>query len=344
MLTGGVTSAGTAPGPAGGSAAGAPAGPAAGRARTAPERCTPEWLPGAVARHAAVPDTLPVGSPGKVGVLELGFAADGGGRTELTGHFQKAPLHTTRPLYPDAARPDMPYVMFMSSGGGVLQGDRYRIGLDCGPGTSVHFTTQTATRLYRMEHDYATQIVELDAGPGCYVEYLPETTILFGDSRFYQRMTVTADAEATVVVGEKLMAGRLARGERHAYTAYCTDLEVRDPEGRLLFADPLRLVPAEHEVTGPGVMGGFGLMASLYVVTGARPAREVAGAMHETLAGTGLRGGASVLPGDRGAWARMFGDLSPEAEAVFFRTWDAVRRLLLGVPAPDRRGGGPVGA
>jgi urease accessory protein len=304
-------------------------------ARTALERCTPAWLPAAVARHAGVPDTLPVGAPGKVGVLELSFAM-AGGRTEMTGHYQKAPLHTTRPLYPDAGRPGMPYVMFMSSGGGVLQGDRYRIGLDCGPGTAVHFTTQTATRLYRMEHDYATQIIELHAARGSYIEYLPGTTIPFEDSRFYQCMSVTADPGATIVLGEKLMAGRLAGGERHAYAAYCTDLEVRDSDGCLLFADPMRLVPDEHEVTGPAVMGDFGLMASLHVVTQVRPAQEVADTMHRTLAGTGLRGGASVLPGDCGAWARMLGGQSPEVETAFRQTWDAVRRLLLGVPAPGR--------
>ncbi|WP_243708322.1 urease accessory protein UreD [Actinomadura sp. GC306] len=315
----------------------APPGPGSALGRTAAERCAPGWLPAEVSRHRAEPDTLPVGSPGKVGVLELGFGTSGG-RTELTSQFQKAPLHITRPLYPDSALSGMPYVMFMSSGGGVLQGDRYRIELDCGPGTSVHFGTQTATRLYRMEHNYATQVVELSAGPGSYVEYLPQTTIPFGDSRFYQRTSVTAAPDATVVLGEKLMAGRLARDERHAYTAYCADLEVQNTEGGLLFADPVRLVPEEHDVTGPAVMGDYGLMASIYVVTGAKPPQDVADVMHETIRGTGLRGGASLLPGECGAWARLLGDLSPEVDAAFHRTWDAVRRLLLGVPASGRGG------
>ncbi|TYB43101.1 urease accessory protein UreD [Actinomadura chibensis] len=296
--------------------------------------CAPERIPFAVARHAAVPDTLPVGTPGKVGVLELGFELLGG-RTELTRRFQKAPLHIARPLFVDPALPDMPYVMFLTSGGGVLQGDRYRIALECGRGTSAHFTTQTATRLYRMEHDYATQVVELDAGPDSYVEYLPATTIPFRDSRFYQHMRVTVGDRATVVLGERLMAGRLARGERHAYAAYCTDLEVRDGRGRPLFADPLRLVPGERPVTGPAVLDDFGVMATLYVVTGAAPAGVVADAMHAAIAATGLRGGASVLPDDRGAWARILGDRSPEVDAAFVRTWDAVRRLLLHVPAPE---------
>ncbi|WP_184982683.1 urease accessory protein UreD [Sphaerisporangium rubeum] len=75
-------------------------------------------------------------------------------RTSSAGGRRYA--YTACSLHPDADRPGMPYVMFMSAGGGVLQGDCYRIGLDCGPGTTVHFSSQTVTRLYRMEHDYAT--------------------------------------------------------------------------------------------------------------------------------------------------------------------------------------------
>lgn len=310
-------------------------GVTAGPARTAPERCAPDWVPAPVARHAAVPDTLPVGAPGKAGVLDLRFEALGG-RTELTGHFQTAPLHITRPLYRDPEQPEMPFVTLMSSGGGVLQGDRCRADFACGPGTAVHVTTQTATRLYRMEHDYATQLIGITAGPGSYVEYLPETTIPFAGSRFYQRITVTADPASTVVVGEKLMAGRLARGERHAYTAYCTDLEARTPDGRLLFADPIRLVPDEHDVSGPATMADFGVMASLYVITGAHPAQRVADTLHEAVTATGLLGGAGVLPHDAGAWARVFADRSPETETAFHQTWNTARRLLIGSPAPPR--------
>ncbi|MFI6290159.1 urease accessory protein UreD [Nonomuraea sp. NPDC050790] len=304
--------------------------------RLAPARYEPEWVPREVRRHSGPLDTLPVGSPGKVGVLDLEFQRVGG-RTELTGHFQKAPLHITRPHYHDPAMPGLPYVMLMMSGGGVLQGDRYRTDVSCGAGASVHLTTQGATRLYRMEQDYATHLVELDVGPGGYLEYLPDPTIAFAGSRYYQRVGVTAAPGATVVLGETMLAGRLARGERHEYAAYCTDVEVREPGGGLLFADPLRLVPADGLVDGPAGMAGFGVMSTLYVVTGERPARELADTMHEALAGSGLRAGAGVLPGDRGAWARLLGARSPEVLSAFHEVWDAVRRELLGVPAPRPR-------
>ena len=104
--------------------------------RLAPESYEPDWIPAPVRRHSARPDTLPVGSAGKVGVLELEFERVGE-RTELVGHFQKAPLHITRPHYYDPSSPGMPYVMVMMSGGGVLQGDRYRLDVSCGAGAAV---------------------------------------------------------------------------------------------------------------------------------------------------------------------------------------------------------------
>ncbi|MFC5815774.1 urease accessory protein UreD [Nonomuraea harbinensis] len=304
--------------------------------RLAASHYTITSIPEDVARHAEVPHTLPVGSPGKVGVLDLAFERRGG-RSELTGHYQKAPLQIMRPLYYDPDRPDLPYVIVMSTGGGVLQGDRYRIDLACGAGASTHVTTQAATKIYRMEQDYASQLVTITAGPGGYVEYLPDPVIPFTGSRFYQRIRVTADPTATVILGETMLAGRLARGERHAYDACCSDLEVCGPDGELLFADPIRLVPGRAPVTGPAMFGGHGVLSTLYVITSAVDAAELADALHGAMAGSGLTGGASTLPNHAGAWARLLGPESPPVIAALERLWDVARRMITGSPAPDRR-------
>ncbi|GAA1708944.1 urease accessory protein UreD [Nonomuraea bangladeshensis] len=293
-------------------------------------------VPEEVARHTQALDTLQVGTSGKVGVLDLAFERRGG-RTELTGHYQKTPLQIMRPLYYDPARPDLPYVFVMSAGAGVLQGDRYRIDVTCGAGASVHVTTQTATKVYRMEQDYGTQLVRLTAGPGGYLEYLPDPVIPFAGSRFYQRTHLTCDPGASAIVAETMLAGRLARGERHAYTVYCSDLSVHRPGGALLFADPLRLVPGRSPVAGPAMFGEHGVLATLYVITQAVEAGALADALHEAAAGSGTAGGASTLPNGAGAWVRLLGPESPPVLATLHRLWDLARRLIVGHPAPDRR-------
>ncbi|MFJ9455766.1 urease accessory protein UreD [Kitasatospora sp. NPDC101447] len=334
--------------------------------RLDPRHYEPARVPYEVRRHAGTPDTLAVGRPGKVGLLELAFERIGG-RTELTGHYQKSPLQIMRPLYFDPARPDLAVTFLMSTGGGILQADRLRTDVRCGADTAVHLTTQAATKVYRMEHDYATQLLSLAAGPGAYVEYLPEPVIPFVDSRLYQRTVLTVDPGATVLASETVLAGRLARGERNAYRVFASDLEVRRPDGRLVALDTVRLEPARsgggsgagvggaggggggtgaggaggvgggRGVDGPAVLAGHDVMSSLYVLTPLAPPALVADALHEALAGSGLLCGVSVLPEDSGAWLRLLGSDTRACAAALRSAWDAVRRLLIGAPAPELR-------
>ncbi|WP_405000616.1 urease accessory protein UreD [Kitasatospora cathayae] len=315
---------------------GVTAAPVAAPPRLDPRHYEPARVPYEVRRHAGTPDTLAVGRPGKVGLLELAFERIGG-RTELTGHYQKSPLQIMRPLHFDPARPDLAVTLLMSTGGGILQADRLRTDIRCGADTAVHLTTQAATKVYRMEHDYATQLVNLAAGPGAYVEYLPEPVIPFVDSRFYQRTVLTVDAGATVLAGETVLAGRLARGERNAYQVFASDLEVRRPSGELVALDTVRLEPAGGGVAGPAVLGGHDVLSSLYVLSPLAPAARIADVLHEALAGSGLLYGVSVLPQDSGAWLRLLDSDTRACAAALRAAWDAVRRLLIGAPAPDLR-------
>ncbi|WP_443034791.1 urease accessory protein UreD [Streptomyces sp. BE308] len=308
--------------------------------RLAPEYYTVERVPPEVAALASVPDTLAPGSPAKVGILDLGFAVRGG-RTELVERYQKTPLQIMRPLWIDAGLPGMSYVYLMATGGGIAQADRYRMDFRCGPGTQVHLTTQAASKVFRMEHDYASQRVHLTAEEGSYVEYLPDPLIPFKDARFYQRTEVTVAPGATVVLGDTLTAGRLARGERHDYRVLATDLRIERPDGTLLGIDTLRLSPGggrgRAEVLGPGVFAGHDHVASLFVVTDRSTATEVADTLHDALADLGLLYGVSVLPGECGAWVRLLDDSPIRVAAARNTAWDAVRRLLTGHPAPDLR-------
>ncbi|MFC8080545.1 urease accessory protein UreD [Streptomyces sp. NPDC057307] len=297
-------------------------------------------LPPEVAALASVPDTLAPGSPAKVGILDLAFAVRGG-RTELVERYQKTPLQIMRPLWIDPELPGMSYVYLMATGGGIAQADRYRMDFRCGPDTQVHLTTQAATKVFRMEHDYASQRVHLTVDPGAYVEYLPDPLIPFKDSRFYQRTEVTVAPGASVVIGDTLTAGRLARGERHDYRVLATDLHISRPDGTLLAIDTLRLAPdtgpSGGGVVGPGVFAGHDHVASLFVVSDRAPATGIADTLHEALAGLGVRYGVSVLPRDCGAWLRLLDDSPVRVAAAHTAAWQSVRRLLTGHPAPDLR-------
>jgi urease accessory protein len=104
--------------------------------------------------------------------------------------YSKVPLFTQRALYLEESLPSMAYIHIMSPSGGILQGDRYRMDMVLKNKACAHITTQGATRVYRMERNYATQIVNVFVDEGSYLEFVPDQIIPYRDSRFYQTVNL----------------------------------------------------------------------------------------------------------------------------------------------------------
>lgn len=293
-------------------------------------------LPTEFAAFETPVEGLGVGQAGKVGLLELDFETSGGA-TRVVRQFQKFPLQVFRPIYLDPQRPEMAFV-YIHSHGGMVQGDRYRLDLSCGTGASVHLTTQSAAKIYRMESNYATQVVRLSAGPESFLEYLPEPVIPFRDARFHGRTELSIHPTASVILGEILLPGRVAHGERHDYTIYASDLIARSSHGDLLFSDRLKFSPGCSPMQSLGRFGSREVMASLFVITRQIRARALSDRLHHCLAALpGVVGGASELPNGCGAWVRLLGANSLDVSSALHSTWNEARLALIGAPAPDRR-------
>jgi len=302
--------------------------------------CTPTGLPDEfVSFDRPVEGGLPVGAPGKVGVLELALARRNG-TTRVEHQYQRAPLHVYRPIHLDENLPEMAFVFVQQFGDGYVDGDRCRIDIDCGPDTAVHVTTQAATNVYRAGRNFASQLVDLRLASGAVLEYLPDAVIPFRGSRFFQRTCLMVDSNATAIVGEMLLPGRAARGELHAYELYWAETEARRPDGTLLFADLLRLSPTQGEgLRSLGLLGGSDVVATLYVVSERQPADELVELLRESLAGIDVLAGVSELPNGCGISVRLLGRTSKTVRAALTNAWHAVRMALLGVPTPDLRKG-----
>lgn len=305
------------------------------RPRDDPQHYTPPDLPRAFRRFDAPAERARDGVPGQVGLLELTFAPRAGA-TRIIHQFQQMPLQVFRPVYIDPHRPEMAFV-YLFSHGGVLQGDRYRIDVHCEPSAAVHLTTQAATRLYRMERSYATHLTHITVGADAVLEYLPEPVIPFRDARYYARTVLTIDPAATVILGETLLPGRAAHGERHAYTLFWSEIEAVTPDGGLLFADRLWFEPGAAPLNTPGRFGPHDVVATLYVVTRRHDASALADCLHTIMrCHPAVLAGASTLPNNCGAALRVLGPTWRAAGDALQAGWNAVRSVVLGAPAPDR--------
>ncbi|HEX8856640.1 MAG TPA: urease accessory protein UreD [Thermoleophilaceae bacterium] len=309
--------------------------------REDPEWYTPSTLPEEVmAFDDSLNGALDVGAAGKVGLLDLAVSRHGG-VTRVRRHYQRAPLHLYRPIYLDAGRADMAFLFVQQFGDGLVQGDRYRIDVDCGPGSATHITTQAATNVFRARQNFATQLVNLRVAGGAVLEYLPDPVVPFRGSRLFQRTCVTVDPEATLILGETLLPGRVAHDEAHVYDLYWSETEVRRPDGSLLFTDVLRLHPSAGESpTSIGLLGAHDVIAALYLVSRRTDPADMVALLRIALAACrDVLAGVSELPNRSGAAVKLLGRSSKAVHSALRTAWSAGRLELLGTPAPNLRKG-----
>src|ERR671935_806262 len=204
----------------------------------------PDDIPPEVLAYESELNQLKVGRAGKVGALVLRLEQDPvKGKTVVKEQYSKVPLYTQRALYLEEALPSMAYMYIISPSGGILQGDRYRIDITLKNHAFAHITTQGATRIYRMEKNYATQIVNIDVGEGCYFEYIPDQVIPYRDSRFYQEANLRVHDSATLLYSEIITPGRVASGEHFDYDICYMKAVAKNQDDLQRFVDIAMLEP-----------------------------------------------------------------------------------------------------
>ena len=180
--------------------------------------CEPDDVPAIFSAYDKKIEQLDVGKSGKVGLLRLKLEENSDkNKTVITDQYSQVPLYTQKALYYDENLPNMAHLFIMSPSGGILQGDRYRMDISLANNAVSHITTQGATRIYKMNSNYATQLININIGKDCYLEFIPDQIIPFRNSRYYQKVSLNVDPSATLIYSEIIVPGRVAMGELFSY-------------------------------------------------------------------------------------------------------------------------------
>ena len=294
---------------------------------------TPEDIPPEILAYGSVLSQLGVGKAGKVGALVLRLEHDPDRqKTVAKEQYSKVPLYTQRVLYLEESLPSMAYMYIMSPSGGILQGDRYRMDITLKNDAFFHLTTQGATRLYRMEKNYATQIVNITVGEGCYFEYIPDQIIPYRNSRFYQKVTLNTHDNSTMVYSEMLVPGRVGSGESFEYDICYLKTNAKNQNGELRFIDIAMLEPKKKSIRNFGVLEGFDVVGTVYILTETKYIRELndqINSMIESL--PKIYGGATILPNNSGVMIRLLGAFATDVRNVIYEVVRISRKVILNV-------------
>lgn len=292
---------------------------------------TPEDIPGEVQAYGSQLKQLQVGRAGKIGALTLLLEQDQErGKTVVKEQYSKVPLFTQRALYLEESLPSMAYIHIMSPSGGILQGDRYRMDIVLKKKACAHITTQGATRIYRMERNYATQILNVVVDDGSYLEFVPDQLIPYRDSRFYQVVNLKVHDNSTMIYSEMIVPGRVASGESFQYDICYMKVLAKNQKDTLRFIDVAVLEPKRRNLKTVGILGAFDVLGSTYILTKADHVKELRDDINSSLQKfRHISGGASILPHNSGVIVRKLGNVASDIRNAIYEIIKITRRTIL---------------
>lgn len=275
-------------------------------------------------------------SVGRRGALSYEFEREGL-RTILTRSSCTSPWHHFPPSYLDDS--GCAYTWLVNPSGGLVAGDHVSVEAKLHAGTHVLMTSPSANRVYRSLSEPAVQEVRLSVGPGARLEWVPEVTIPFAGSRFRQSIHVDLAPGATVVLWDALASGRVASRERWAFAAVENEICITTTLGGSV-VERYRLVPGELSES-VGLAGSWDYVAALFII-----GDVIDVAVWKTLEATiaailderpGLVLGAVSSPAAPGLVVKLVARSAPDLTEILAAIWEAVRKGLWNLPAPNLR-------
>ena len=160
----------------------------------------------------------------------------------LDGVTRRHDLHESGSLrvrFPSAEDEGLSAVL-VNTAGGVAGGDRFEINVASGDGARLTVTTAAAEKIYRSEGPAAELLIALKAEGGSHLSWLPQETILFDRARIHRQFDIDLSEDASLLLCEIVVFGRLAMGERMRKGEFFDRWRL-SLGGRLVFAENVRL-------------------------------------------------------------------------------------------------------
>ena len=293
------------------------------------EHCTPSDIPQEILQYDGDVAQMSVGKSGKIGFLELELQNDlDRQKTIITRKQTQVPLYVQKALHYDLDYPSMAHVFILSPSGGILQGDRYRMDVELKNNAISHLTTQGATRIYKMESNYATHMVTLNLKDNSYLEFIPEQIIPYKNSRFYQKTNLDIDESSTVIYSETIVPGRIAMGEMFDFDVCYLKTEGKI-NGKTKFRDSSLLTPKTQKIQSLTMFDNKTILTSVYVLT-KKDVTKINDLINELFSQMeNLSGGSSLLPNDSGISIRILGNSSEDQKITIYEILKIIRKEIL---------------
>ncbi|MFU0506902.1 urease accessory protein UreD [Pseudaminobacter sp. NGMCC 1.201702] len=253
------------------------------------------------------------------------------GRTEIDPKSWRIPYQWQGCHYQD--NDDQPFLLTINSGGGFVEGDSAEFYATMEPDTRALITTTAASKFYKCPQGATSrEQIQIDVGANALLEYHPDESILFADSRVVRRTRINLDATSRLFATDMIAAGRVhyGSGELFKFGALASEFEVRI-DGEVVAMDRLVAQDAEETAALQRLWGGASQMATVIAVGKNLPSL-IENELEAELADCEVvESGASRI--DNVVICRILAAEAWACHEAVFRCWSVLRPHLAGKPA-----------
>ena len=273
---------------------------------------------------------------GRVGELRLHYAKLEG-RTVIAHSYFTTPWKLLPPIYLDDT--GAAYTLLVNPSGGLVGGDGLSIDMTLHRAAHVLISAPSANRVYRSEEKLSEQLITITVGPSAILEWLPEHTIPFAGSRFRQAIHANLAPGAAIILWDALASGRMARGERWAFTHLENEIQITTATGESLVER--YILDLATDLGRIGLVEEWDYVASLYVVSDAVSPEIWADLESKVAAILGklpgqVLGGVST-PAIPGLAIKLLARTAPDLASMLDLVWAAARGALWNLPPVSLR-------
>lgn len=265
--------------------------------------------------------------------VALSFESTPSGETFLAKRFVTYPFFMTAPFRLDRVPAGMLTTILQSVSGGIYNREQLALSFTVGRNAHVHCTTQSATVVHSMANGgEASQLVTINAARGSFVEYLPDSLILFPDACLRTALYVEVEDDATVIIGDAFLTHD-PKAQGRSFRSLSSETVVRHVDGQRLCIDRFMVTGEEFRLAS----AGYTTQGTVWILNTQQSA-DLLPVLRERLAHVlGIYTGVSALPHNAGVWVRLLAIDGVALHKGLHAVWAAARCVLTGEEPQSRR-------
>lgn len=272
-----------------------------------------------------------------IGNLDAQFDVGSCGRTMLTRGYCEYPLHFTPPLYLDEHIPQMAYLFTQNSTGGICGGDRLKYSFIVNAQAKLHITNTAATKLHRMEGEYAEGYIDYKIDDYACIEHIPEPIIPYRGTDYRQHSRIVMRNTSTFIATEILYPGRACRNEIFDYQYLKLSMDI-NCDGKQMCSDATIIEPNIYMPSYRGILGEYDYIASIYAVAPWCDACVLENELCDILSGLrNCMAAVGMLPYNIGVFIKLLNQTSIDTRINFNIALNEIRLRLLGAKLNNMR-------